>query len=176
MSQEQQIQALKKALEAQKNIQAIQMENDQIRQKIDRRQDDFERLSKLTLSAASLLNSVDSSAKETEISSVKCLSKIEESSAVTGEEKEEDDQVKQVVGKYLNELLVTLAGFASANENTVDIFTMEKIEEALNQLFKFAEVKQIVPPTKDGEGWKTSLASHQAIFAKIHEIMGQKEE
>lgn len=177
MSQEQQLAALKNALETQKRVSEIEAENNKLRDKISRKQDTLDRLSKLTISATALLGSVDSSSKETEISSVKCLSKIENSSAVSEEDlKEEEDPVKAVVGKYLNEVLSVIARISAQVENEVDIFSMEELEITLGKLFEYAEQRQIIPTTKDGQGWKQSLYKHQAIFEQIHNIMGQQQQ
>lgn len=165
-----------KAMETHKKVEQITEANNKLRQQIMERQEIFERLSQLTLSSAALLSSVDSTAPVTEMSSVKCLSKLEESSAVSGEdEKPEEDAVKVIIGKYLNNLLVTLVEFAEKNPEQIDILGMQDIEEGMAGLYEFAEEKGIIPETKPTEGWKQSIAIHKQLFEKLTAIMSAKE-
>lgn len=170
--QQEQLAMFQKAMDAQKKVEEIQEANNKLREQIEKNQLIFERLSKLSLSSATLLSSVDSSAPQTEMSSLKCLAKLDESSAVVpDDEKEEDDQVKAIVGKYLNHLLVNIVDFAEQNQDKVDIFSMEELENTMAQLFEFAETKGIIPKRAEGEGWKKSIAAHKETFEKIHNIM-----
>lgn len=164
--------AIMKAMETHKKVQELTEANNKLRQQIQERQEIFERLSQLTLSSAALLSSVDSTAPVTEMSSVKCLSKLEESSAVNGEdEKKDEDQVKLIIGKYLNHLLVKLVDFAEKNPEQIDILGMQDIEEGMAELYHFAEDRGIIPETKPTDGWKQSVAIHQQLFEKLKSIM-----
>ena len=175
--QQEQLAMLQKAMESQKKVEALQEENNKLREQIAKNQLVFDRLSKISLASASLLSSVDSSAQETEMSSLKCLSKLEESTAVVpDEEKPEDDQVKAIVGKYLNHLLVNIVDFAEQNQGPIDIFSMEELENTMAQLFQFAETKGIIPERKETEGWKKSVITHKALFQKLKDILSQKSE
>ncbi|EAY02982.1 hypothetical protein TVAG_325540 [Trichomonas vaginalis G3] len=175
-NQQEQIAILQKAMETHKRVEQLQEENDNLRRQIQDKQEVFERLSQLALSSASLLGSVDSSSPVTEMSSVKCLSKLEESSAVSAEdEKPEEDPVKLIVGKYLNHLLAKLVEFSEKNQEQIDIFALQEIEEEMAQLYQFGEEKQIIPPTKPTEGWKKNVAVHQALFEKLQSLINQKQ-
>ncbi|EAX95491.1 hypothetical protein TVAG_222880 [Trichomonas vaginalis G3] len=166
---QQQLNILQKAMEKHMKVEQMEEENDKIRQQIQTRQETFERLNQLSLAAATLLGSVDSSAPVTEMSSAKCLSKLEESDAVNGENDHfEDDQVKIIVGKYINHLLSKLVDFAERNPEQIDIFGMQEIEDEMSQLYIFGEDKKIIPTTKPTEGWKQSAAVHHQLFEKLH--------
>ena len=168
-NQQEQIAILQKAMETHKRVEQLQEENDNLIRQIQDKQEVFERLSQLALSSASLLGSVDSSSPVTEMSSAKCLSKLEESDAVNGENDHfEDDQVKIIVGKYINHLLSKLVDFAERNPEQIDIFGMQEIEDEMSQLYIFGEDKKIIPTTKPTEGWKQSAAVHHQLFEKLH--------
>ena len=95
---QQQLQLLEDAMSARKNIDVITEETNRLKQKLTERQETLNRLQKLCIAASSLLNSVDSSAEETEISSLQCLSKLDQSTAVSPTEPEnEGDEFKLLV-------------------------------------------------------------------------------
>ena len=173
--QKEQLAMFQKVMEAQKKVQSIREVNNKLREQIEKNQLVFDRLTKLSVSSATLLSSVDSTSPQTEISSLKCLAKLEESTAVVPDVEEKDeDQVKAIVGKYLNHLLVNVVDFAEQNQNeskTIDIFAIQELENTMAQLFQFAETKGIISKKPETEGWKKSFAVHQALFEKLNEMI-----
>ena len=174
--QKEQLALLQKAMETHKQVEAMQEVNSRLREKVQQRQEIISRLSKISLSTASLLNSVDITSKETEMSSLKCTKKLCETTAFTQEiPQNDDDQIKLIIGKYLNQLMVVLFDFVEQHPGSVDIFAMKELETKMSQLFGFAESKGIIPQTESADGWKRAVQLHQILFQKIEQMM-QKEE
>ena len=174
---QQQLQLLEDAMSARKNIDVITEETNRLKQKLTERQETLNRLQKLCIAASSLLNSVDSSAEETEISSLQCLSKLDQSTAVSPTEPEnEGDEFKLPVGKYLNQILAVLVDFSEQNQNNLNILSLIKLEQRLTQLFTFAEQKEIIPVTDANQSWKKGVAQHKEIFDRVQQLMSQDDE
>lgn len=141
-------------------------ENEKLRMNIERRSALLERLTKISLSSASLLNSVDSSSKTTEISSARYLSLLNESSAL--EDKEETlDEDKEIMGRYINTLIAKIGSFCSENEETIDSNGILKLSLALMKMFKFGEDRGIIPLSSDTESWKMKISEIYELL-KVH--------
>ncbi|OHT15401.1 hypothetical protein TRFO_14169 [Tritrichomonas foetus] len=175
--QQQQLAMLEDAMNTRKRIDALTEETDRLKMKLSARTEILNRLQKLSLASASLLGSVDSSSTNTEMSSLQFLSKLDQSTAVNNTNDEtEDDQLKLIVGKYLNQILAVLVSFSEENSGNLNILSLMQIENKLNQLFAFAEQKEIIPVTEATESWKKGMAQHQQLFDKINSIFNQAEE
>lgn len=171
--QQRQLAILEEALKANKRIEAINDENEKLKETLASRQAVLNRLQNLSLAAASLLGSVDSTAKETEPSSLECLAKLDRSDAVVPKDNEEDeDSVKLIIGKYLNQLLAVVVQNIQECQGKMDIISLLKLESTINQLFAFAEEKQIIPETDENNGWKKAMLMHQKLFAQIQQLIG----
>lgn len=174
MSNQQQLALLQNAMKTHAQNELIAQEDARIKERIAIQQDTLNRLQKLSLASASLLSSVDSTAPETEISSLKCLAKLAQSTAVTPEtDKEDEDQVKLIVGKYLNRILASMVDFIEHKQGPLNILSMLELEDKIGQLFAFAEENEIIPETKEGkkDSWKTYRAQHQQLRTKITELL-----
>ena len=177
MQQQKQLALLEEAMKSRKDIEILTEETSKLKEKLSIKQDTLNRLQKLCLASASLLNSVDSSSAETEMSSLKCLTKLDQSTAVVPtENEEEEDQMKLIVGKYLNQILAVIVDFSEQNNGNMNLINLIQLEQKLNQLFAFAESKEIIPKVDEAQSWKKGVALHKPLIDKITEINDQKDE
>ncbi|KAK8886028.1 hypothetical protein M9Y10_041487 [Tritrichomonas musculus] len=177
MQQQQQLALLEEAMKSRKEIELLTEETNKLKEKLTMKQDTLNRLQKLCLASASLLNSVDSTSTETEMSSLKCLTKLDQSTAVVPtENEEEEDQMKLIVGKYLNQILAVIVDFSEQNNGNLNIINLVQLEQKLNQLFAFAESKEIIPRVEESQSWKKGVALHKPLFDKITEINDSKDD
>lgn len=171
--QQRQLAILEDAMKAHKRIEAITEENEKLKETLANHQAVLNRLQNLSLAAATLLGSVDSTATETEPSSLQCLAKLDRSEAVVPTNKDEDeDAVKLIIGKYLNQILAVIVQNIQECQGKMDIISLLKLETTVNQLFQFAEEKQIIPETDENNGWKKAMNMHQKLFAQIQQLIG----
>lgn len=176
-NQQQQLALLQAAMQSRKEIDALTEETNKLKEKIALKQESLNRLQKLSLSSASLVASVDNTSSETEMSSLKCLTKLKQSTAVIPDEKDKDeDEIKLIVGKYLNQLLAVIVDFSQQNNGNLNLITLLQLEERLNQLFTLAEDRDIIPKVKETESWKSLVAQHKPLVQKIAEINDRAEE
>lgn len=175
---QQQLALLENAMKTHKRIEEITEENEKLKEKLATRQATLQRLQKLTLAAASLLGSVDSTAPETEPSSLACLSRLNESSAVlpVEDETKEDDSVRMICGKYLNQLFTTIVDDICSSDNNMNLLSLLELGRKLNKLFMFAEEKQIIQPTDMDKGWKQGMVLQEQLRAKIGQVFEHGEE
>jgi hypothetical protein len=132
------------------------------------RQATLQRLQQLSLAAASLLSSVDSTSPQTEPSSLQVLAKLPHAVAVAASQGPKDeDQVKAIVGKYLNQLLVLIVQSSKQGEQGLNIISLVDLELKLHERFAFAEQHDIIPKTGDTVGWKNGAKAHQPLYEQI---------
>lgn len=170
--QQQQLAILEEAMKSKKQIEILTEETSRLKEKLSSRQEILNRLQQLCLSSATLIGSVDSTSNETEPSSLKLLTKLDQSNAVVpNEDENDDDQVKLIVGKYLNQLLAVIYSISEESNGNINIMTLINMEDKLHQLFAFAESKGIIPVTNENQGWKKGVLQHKPISDKIKSIM-----
>ncbi|KAK8833879.1 hypothetical protein M9Y10_037832 [Tritrichomonas musculus] len=175
--QQQQLAILEEAMKSRKQIEILTEETNRLKEKLSSRQEILNRLQQLCLSSATLLGSVDSTSTETEPSSLKLLTKLDQSTAVVPTEDEnDDDQIKLIVGKYLNQLLAVIYSIAEEANGNVNIMTLINMEDKLHQLFAFAESKGIIPVTNENQSWKKGVLQHKPISDKIKSIMAEDDQ
>lgn len=175
--QQRQLAILEEALKTRKRIDAIQEENDQIKESLATKQAILARLNQMSLAAASLIGSVDNTAETVEPTSLACLSKLDQSNAVVGEkEEEEEDTTKMIAGKYLNQILAVIVDDIQKGNGGLNLISLMDLETKLNQLFAFAEEKEIIPETDGSKGWKKAMIAHQGLFEKIQGLLGSQEQ
>ena len=68
-------------------------------------------------------------------------------------------------------LAVIVEDIQKANGN-MNLISLMDLETKLNQLFAFAEEKEIIPETDDSKGWKKAMLAHQSLFEKIQQLLG----
>jgi hypothetical protein len=108
---------------------------------------------------------VDSSASETEPSSLQCLTKLDQSNAVVPTEPENiEDAPKAITGKYLNQLLAIVVNGLQPTDGPLTILSCLKLELSLAQSFAFAEQKSLIPATDATRSWKKGMKSHEQLF------------
>ena len=173
--QQQQLQMLQDAMNARKQIDEITEETNKLKERLASRQETLNRLQKLSLATSTLLNSVDSTTNETEPSSLNFLSKLGQSTAISNDNntEQDEDNTKLIVGKYLNQIMAVLVAYSEENQGPLTILSLMEIENKLNQLFAFAEQKEIIPVTEATQSWKKGMAQHQQLFAQINSILSQ---
>ncbi|KAH0790184.1 hypothetical protein GPJ56_005920 [Histomonas meleagridis] len=168
---QQSLNILQNAMETKAKIDAMNEENNRIKEKLARSQETLQRLQNLCIASASLIDQ-----KNIEPSSLKYLSKLSDSTAVVpNKTKDEEDQTKLIIGKYLNQILAVIVDFTEQNSNP-NILSMLQLENTLYQLFKFAEEKELVPKRADNEGWKQGMAVHGALAEQILNTLENDEE
>ena len=170
----QQQQAARAALEERgtpllKKIEAMTEENEKLREKLALRQATLKRLEKLTLAATMLLDNVDSSADQTEMSCLSCLSRLDKSSAVnpTEDEAEEEDTAKLIVGKYLNQLLALVFNYVRERDGKLELVGLLGLAEELKKQFVLAEKEELIPVTEENKGWKEGVMLQRKILEAI---------
>lgn len=165
--QQQQLEIINGIVQAKSRIEAIREENRQLKEKILARVAINSRLQKLSLAAASLI-----AAAPSDPTSLKCLAMVDRSAAVAQEKgDEEESNLQNVAGKFLNQMLSVVADFAQQEKESFTIFSMLELEKKLAQMFQFAEDNDIIPKTDDGEGWKGQKAAHDEIANQIQAIL-----
>lgn len=179
----QQQQAARAALEERgtpllKKIEAMTEENETLREKLALRQATLKRLEKLTLAATMLLDTVDSTADQTEMSCLSCLSRLDKSSAVnpTEDEAEEEDTAKLIVGKYLNGLLATIFDDVCKRSGTMDLVALLGLAEKLEKRFVLAEKEELIPMTEENQGWKEGVQLQKKILKALSGAAAPAEE
>jgi hypothetical protein len=76
-----------------------------------------------------------------------------------------------IVGKYLHQILSVIAEFAQTHAGNLSIISLLQLESKLNQLFAFAEEREIIPQTDESHGWKKGMLAHQELFAQLQKVL-----
>jgi hypothetical protein len=173
MSQQEHMRLLQEAMNSHKHAQAVASENGRLLELLASRHGTLKRLQQLSLASAALASSVDSSAGQTEPSSLQCLAKLGQSSAVVPVEEEKvEDTSKLIAGKYLNQLLAVVVNGIQESEGEPNIATLLQLEQSLGQSFAFAEEKELIPTTDENHSWKKGLKAHAPLLAILKETAG----
>jgi hypothetical protein len=172
MNPQDQLALLKNATEIHHRIQATLEDNSRLQYKLASQREVAARLQQLTLAAAGLMGSVDSTVPETEPSSLKTLAKLDQSSAIAPiDEPPATDEGKLLTGKYLNQLLTVLVEFAEQNQEDWNVVSLSQLEQKYKALFAFAESKEIIPASAPDKGWKKKFQVREPFYAKINELL-----
>jgi hypothetical protein len=173
MNQQEQLRLLSEAMNSHKKAEAVASENGRLTELLASRQLTLKRLQQLTLAASALVSSVDSSTTETEPSSLQCLVKLDQSTAIVPiEEEKVEDSAKVITGKYLNQLLATVVSALDQTQGNPSIVSFLKLELSLHQSYNFAEQNQLIPVTDENRSWKKGMKSHEKLFALLQGAAG----
>jgi hypothetical protein len=165
---ESQLAIVQELMESQRHVEEINAANESLQIVLATQSGTIKRLLQLSLASASLLSSVDSTASQTEISSLQILSHLQYSTAMTTESDEEEaDSIKIVTGKFLNELLALVVQGITKESGGVELISLIQLEFLLNELLKEAENKELIPKTNPNASWKKNVAKHQPIYDQI---------
>jgi hypothetical protein len=168
MDRQQQLALLQQAMESQHHTEEVNAANDKLRVALALRQATLQRLQHLSVATASLLNSVDSTSTQTEPSSLQILTKLPHAAAVdASQDPKDEDQIKAIVGKYLNQLLGLIVQSSKQGQQGLNVISMVDLELKLHQRFAFAEEHDIIPKTDDKTGWKKGTKAHQPLYEQI---------
>lgn len=155
------------------SLDQLAVENQDIQDLLALRQESFNRLYDLSLATAQLISAVSSNIPEAAESSLQCLSKLNKSSAIVPTQPEETNTNSIIGGKYLNQILALINEFAQ--QPNPNLITAVELEQRLNQVFEFAEKKEIIPPVPEDQSWKLLRQKHIPLYNKIN-ALGQEEE
>lgn len=176
MQEREQLAQLEGVMEAHKRVMSLNEENEKLKEKLAARQEILNRLQKLTIAAASLVGSVDSTSPETEQSSLQCLVKLEQSTAVSPDSPEpEEIGVEMIIGKYLNQVLAVIVEATQEANGEMDLISLIQLAMKLKQLFLLAEEKDIITTTEEGKGWKHGMAMLERIITGATADQGENE-
>jgi hypothetical protein len=79
--------------------------------------------------------------------------------------------MKRLVGKYLSRLLSLIAANLRQKREDLNVVALLQIEAKLNEMFKFAEDRQIIPRTEPDASWKKGMLAHNELFAKLKQAL-----
>jgi hypothetical protein len=158
-------------MESQRHVEEINAENEKLRIALATRADTIKRLQQVSLASAALLTSVDSTAPQTEPSSLELLSRLQFSPAVSPPSDEaEPDFSKAITGKFLSQLLALVAQGTTKDSAEVGIIHLLQLEMSLNELLKTAEEKELIPKIQPNASWKKRATAHQPLYAQFQRM------
>jgi hypothetical protein len=122
----------------------------------------------LSVASAALIGSVDSTALQTEPSSLQILTKLGTINCLSTEsDDDQPEQSKSASGNLLNELIGLVVDSTRQEKGEVGLVSLIQLELRLNALLRKAEEGQLIPRTKEDMGWKGKVNRHQKIYDEI---------
>jgi hypothetical protein len=159
-------------LDSQRRIEQIAVENEILREKLERRRSLLLQLRKFTLSAATVLTAVDSSVPDVEPCSLRILTDLPHLNVVVPTEVEpEVPKTKVVVAGFLSRVLRLIVEQFARQPEDLNVLLLFQLEARLGELFRRGEDDGIVPGTDPGSGWKKGLLEHQELFRELGDLL-----
>jgi len=162
-----QLALLQEAMDSQRHADEVMSANENLRLSIALRQSTLDDLQKVSLAAATLLSSVDSSSPQTEPSSLRILTNLPQSGVLDpAKDENSGDPFKGLIGKYLSQLL-SLIKTSTCTKGGPNLLSMIDLELTLQKKFVFAEERNLIPKTDEKGGWKKASASRKKLYETI---------